>query len=94
MWPYRQRFSRSGSLSWNSRSTLRGQRARRVSWQHNARITSLVGGGAAESPGASASTAGSSKEQRLSRPCAGATAQLWRPASARRTEETHAHPHL
>lgn len=25
LWPYRQRFSRSGSLSWNSRSTLRGQ---------------------------------------------------------------------
>ena len=41
-----------------------------------------------------ASTAGSSKEQRLSRLRAGATAQLWRPSSARTTLETHAEPHL
>lgn len=41
-----------------------------------------------------ASTAGSSKEQRLSRLRAGATAQLWRPASARRATQMHAQPHL
>jgi hypothetical protein len=39
-------------------------------------------------------TAGSSKEQRLSRLRAGATAQPWRPSSARRTTETPAEPHL